>query len=386
MAGILDEELLNMLASIGLTDDHEVVSPEEAFRKLVRGIAVFVREGSSERNLVDVLSGLKTKIRDYRLLMFCTDDKHPTDIIREGHIDYNIRKAIELGLDPIVAIQMATINPAMYFRVDDLIGSITPGRKADLLVVDNLEKLNIRTVIFDGEIVYHEGRLLFEPSKVDLPEWAVKTVRLNPGLKPEDLLLRTNVAEGRALARVIEITPGQILKRELLEWLRIENGFILSDPSRDILHIAVVERHRGLLNVGKAFVKGFKLRKGAIASSVSHDHHNIVVVGVDNLDMYIAVKRLSEINGGFVAVSEGRIVSEIPLEFAGLMSVRRYEEVVEELTRLNNAVRNVLGSELSNPFMQLEFVSLPSIPELGLTDRGLVKDYEIVEPILEVSN
>jgi len=386
MAGVLEEELLNMLASTGLTDDHEAVSAEEAFRRLIRGIAVFVREGSSERNLADVLKGLRNKIRDYRLLMFCSDDKHPTDILREGHIDYNVRKAIELGLDPLVAIQMATINPAIYFRVDDLIGSITPGRKADLVVVDSLEKLNIRTVVFNGEVVYHEGRLLFDSPQINLPEWAVRTIRLNPGLKQDDLLLKTSIAEGRALVRVIEITPGQILKRELLEWLKVENGLVLSDLNRDILHIAIVERHKGLLNVGKAFVKGFKLRKGAIASSVSHDHHNIAVIGVDALDMYIAVKRLSEINGGFVAVSEGRIVGEIPLEFAGLMSIRRYEEVVEDLTRLNNAVRSVLGSELSNPFMQLEFVSLPSVPELGLTDRGLVKDYKIVEPIIEVSS
>jgi adenine deaminase len=384
MAGVVEEDLVNALASAGLTDDHEVVNGDEAFVKLVRGVAVMVREGSSERNLADVVKGLMGRLRDHRLLMFCTDDKHPTDILREGHIDYNIRKSIEEGLDPIVAVQMATINPAMYFRLDHLVGSLAPGRKADVVVVDSLEKLGIRTVVFDGEVVYHEGRLMFEVPRVEIPEWARNTVRVNPALKAGDLVVKVGSESGKALVRVIEVTPGQILKKELREWLEVRSGVVVGDVGRDIIHIAVVERHKGLPNVGKGFVKGFGLKKGAIGSSVSHDHHNIVVVGVDPSDMYVAVRRLSEIGGGFVAVMNGEILAELPLEFAGLMSTRSYEEVVERLNRLEYMARHVLGSGLSSPFTQLEFVSLPSVPEIGITDRGLVVDYELVDPVVEV--
>lgn len=380
---------LDAAIDAGLMDDHEAVTFEEALERVRRGCAVMVREGTSERNLDEIVKGIiDAGLEDLSSFMFCTDDKHPADIVREGHIDYNVRRAIELGMDPVRAIQLATINIARHFRLNHLLGSVAPGRLADIVILDNLERFEVRAVIFGGEPVYADGKLLWEPPReIDVPEQALRTVRVSEELAPDDLLVKAPKGCRRARVRVMGIVPDQIIVEALEAELPVINGYIIADPGRDIAHIAVVDRHRGTRSVGRAFIKGFGLRRGAIASSVAHDHHNVVVVGTDPEDMLAAVKHLARIGGGFAAVLNGEVIADLPLPFAGLMSLDHLDAVVEGLERLNRVARDVLGSALRSPFMQLEFVTLPTVPEYGLTDKGLIdsRRYVIVEPMIGCS-
>ncbi len=380
---------LNAAIAAGLMDDHEAVTFEEAMERVRRGCAVMIREGTSERNLDTIVRGiLDAGLKDLSSFMFCTDDKHPADIVKEGHIDYNVRRAIELGMDPIKAIQLATINIARHFRLDHLIGSVAPGRLADIVILDDLKRFRVRAVVFGGELVYADGKLLWEsPKKVEVPEHTLRTVRVSEELVPEELLVRAPEGCRRARVRVMGVVPDQIVVEALEAELPVINGYVRADPGRDVAHIAVVDRHRGTKSVGRAFIKGFGLRRGAIASTVAHDHHNVVVVGTNSEDMLVAVKHLARIGGGFAAVLGGEVVTDLPLPFAGLMSLEPLEVVVEGLDRVNRAAREVLGSVLKAPFMQLEFVTLPTVPEYGLTDKGLIdsRRYTIVDPVIGCS-
>lgn len=384
----LKGRLLDASLAAGVMDDHECVSFEEALEKVRKGCSVMVREGTSEKNLDEIVSGIVSSgLRDLRWFMYCTDDKHPEDIVGEGHIDYSVRRSIELGLDPVKAYQLATINIAEHFRLDHLLGSVAPHRKADILIIEDLERVEVETVVFDGRPSMVEGRLLYTPpEEIEVPESVKDSVKVGERLKPEDLVIRVSPTAREALVRVMGVVPGQIIVKELREWVGASDGVLTSDPGRDLLHIAVVERHSASGRVGKAFVKGFGIKEGAIASSVAHDHHNVVVVGADVRDMYVAVKHLEGIGGGFTAVMHGEPVQSLRLEFGGLMTTRPAGEVIEGLSRLNTLVRDVMGSGLRSPFMQLEFITLPTVPELGLTDKGLIdsREYRVVSPVIEV--
>lgn len=378
---------LDAAVAAGLMDDHEAVSFGEALERVRRGCAVMIREGTSERNLDAIVGGiLDAGLKDLSSFMFCTDDKHPADIVREGHIDYNVRRAVELGMDPVKAIQLATINIARYFRLDHILGSVAPGRLADIVILEDLEQFRVRSVIFGGEPVYADGKLLWGPPKeVRVPEHALRTVRVSEELTPEDLLVRAPGTCVRARVRVMGVVPDQIVVEALEAVLPVVGRYVSADPERDIAHIAVVDRHKGSKSVGKAFIKGFGIGRGAIASTVAHDHHNAVVVGANPEDMLAAVRHLARMGGGFAAVVDGEVVADLPLPFAGLMSLEPLEAVVEGLDRVNRAAREVLGSSLRAPFMQLEFVTLPTVPEYGLTDKGLIdsRRYVVVDPVIE---
>jgi adenine deaminase len=384
----LTGRLLDASLAAGVMDDHESISFEEALEKARKGCSVMVREGTSERNLEDIVSGIVSSgLSDLRSFMFCTDDKHPEDIVNEGHIDYSVRKSIELGLDPVKAYQMATINIAEHFRLDHLLGAVAPHRKADILIIKDLRRVGVEAVVFDGIPVLLNGELLYTPpEKIEIPEPVKDSVRVGDRLRPEDLVIRVSPSAKEALVRVMGVIPGQILVKELIEWVKASEGILASDPSRDLLHIAVVERHEASGRVGKAFVKGFGIKEGAIASSVAHDHHNIVVVGTNAKDMYVAVRHLEAIGGGFTAVMHGEPIASLQLEFAGLMSTKPAGEVIGGLRKLNALVRDVMGSTLKSPFMQLEFITLPTVPELGLTDKGLIdsRKYRLISPVIEV--
>jgi len=378
---------LNTYIVAGINDDHESISGEEVIEKLRKGLKIFVREGSTERNLEDILTQIKDKINDFRNIMFCTDDKMANDIEKEGHIDYNVRKTIELGYDPIVAIQMATINMATNFRLDDLLGSLSVGRIADVLVIDKLEKVNISTVFYEGNLVFKDGVYMAKDKHVEIPQWALNSVHVNKNITPEDLLIKTHIQKGKAKVRVIKLIPRQIVNEELIHELPIEDGFIQPDISRDIIHIAVVDRHKATKSIGKAFVNGFGLKHGAIGGTFAHDHHNIILVGSNYRDMYKAIKVLEEIKGGLVVVADDKVVECLQLRLAGLLSLDRAEEVSQKLEKLNDAARS-LGSTLEAPFMQLQFVSLPSVPKFGITDKGLIDslEYKIISPVIEVKD
>lgn len=377
----LDWDQLNVYSTAGLSDDHESVTYEELFDRLRLGIKALVREGSTERNVDTLMRGVIKNNLSTEDLLFCTDDKHVNDIAEEGHISYNVQRSIDLGLDPIKAIKIATLNAAKHFRLDHQLGSLTPGRFADLILLEDLRRIKPLAVFKDGVLVAEKGKLIKEISG-DYPGFLNSTVKLSSNFTPADLIVSASRAE--VTVRVINLYEDQIINYQTDETLRVSGNCVQTDPAQDILKLSVVERYGKNGQVGSAFVRGFKISSGAIASSVSHDHHNIVVVGTNDEDMYIACKEIEKHQGGFVAVDNGEVLDILPLPIAGLMSPLTAGEVLQKMEQLN-AVVHSMGSDLPAPFMTLSFVSLPTVPELGLTDMGLisVKDHKIIPVVIK---
>jgi adenine deaminase len=371
-AGLAGRDL-EAYAAGRLADDHECVTVDDMKERLAVGLAVIIREGSSERNLRDLIAGVVAENLPTRHLLFCVDDKFSADIAAEGHINYNVNEAIRLGLDPLRAIQMATLNAAEHFRLDDRLGALVPGRLADIILSDTLDRIVPAQVYVDGRLVAEAGRLLEPVPPIRYAAWLRNTVKVSRGTRAAHFRVAAPPAAkgGRVRARVIEIVPDQIINYFREAELMVADGAVQADPARDVLKIAVVERHGRNGNVMAAFASGFGLKRGAIGSSVAHDHHNIVVVGANDADLAACVKAIAKMRGGFAAVADGQVLAQLPLPVAGLMSDRPAAEVDRGLNALNAAARE-MGSPLNSPFMTLSFVSLPSIPEAGLTDMGLV--------------
>ena len=351
---------LSAYAAAGITSDHECTTAEEAMEKLRLGMQLMIREGTGAKNLKALLPVINEKTA--HRIMWCTDDRHPHDICEQGHIDFMIRTAIQNSLDPITAIQIATINPARYFGLKRL-GAIAPGCKADMVVFPDLNNLTAEEVYTAGNLSAVDGQI--QPD-IDFHEILSCPSKMNVKAGSIDFVIP---AEKKKI-RVIELVPKQIITRQAVHQAKIENDLVASDTSRDILKIAVVERHKGTGNIGKAFVSGFGLNAGAIAGSVAHDSHNIIVVGTNDDDMIIAVKRIIEMNGGLTAVCDRKVTAELSFPIAGLMSSEPLEIVRNQMDAMINAAR-AMGAVVPDPFMILSFLALPVIPELKLTDRGL---------------
>lgn len=362
---------LNVYASAGISDDHECVTTEELLQRLRVGMRVLVREGSTERNLDELISGALREGLPLENLMFCTDDKHASEIREEGHINYNVSRAIQLGVNEIDAVKMATISAARHFRMEDEIGSITPGRLADILLVDDLHTMQPNQVYFEGKLVAENRHLLHDCPVPTYPEWIKDTVHLKSPITAKSFRVPSRSADGIVKVNVIDLIDRQIINKRMVMTLPCQNREILADPKRDILKLAIVERYGKTGGVGIGFVRGFGLQKGALAYSMSHDHHNIVVVGVNESDMSLAVHTVQEMHGGLCAVNQGQVLAKMCLPIGGLMSEKSADEVMADLDVLNAAARK-LGCQGSAPFMTLSFISLPTVPELGLTDLGLV--------------
>jgi adenine deaminase len=353
---------LNAYIAAGIHSDHESVSLEEAREKLRRGMFVMIREGSSEKNL-DALLPLVTD-RTYKRCLLVVDDRSCVDLLKDGDIDAVVRKAIHRGLDPVRAIQMATINTAEYFRLEGL-GAIAPGYQANLIVINDLTSLAIDMVFYRGGLVAEAGKPLFSVKKAG-GQGLTNTFNI----KPFGLAALHLPASGET-ALVIEIVPGQIITRKRTEKVRVRNGVVVPDIDRDILKLVVVERHKATGNIGVGLVTGFGLKSGALASSIAHDSHNIVAVGTNDEDIYLAIKEIERLPGGLVATAGGKVLATLALPMAGLLSDEPLEVVVAKLNRLEQVATD-LGGKLSSPFSTLSFVALPVIPELRLTDLGLV--------------
>ena len=365
----LGDKQLQAYIGAGISSDHECTVLEEAREKLRNGMHVMIREGTGAKNLATLLPLVNEQ--HSRRLMWCTDDRHPHDLIQSGHIDSIVRDAIQSGLDPLIAIQMATLNPAEYFRIPD-VGAVAPGRRADMLVVSDLESLQIEEVYSLGRLVARQGKMLPEiekPASIQVPR----------SMKVEISTLDFSVPVRNGHLRVIQMVPQQIVTRKALFEPLAKDGFAESDVSRDILKMAVVERHTGSGNIGLGFVNGFGLKQGALASSVAHDSHNIIVVGTNDADMKAAVVAVVEMGGGLAAVSDTNLRALLPLPIAGLMTDTPIAEIRDELDRLMAAAKD-MGVVIDDPFMALSFLALPVIPELKLTDQGLVDvgKFEIV--------
>lgn len=355
------KDLCGYIAS-GVKSDHECTTPEEAIEKLRLGVYVMIREGTAAKDLDALIPVLKTS--NTRKCIFVTDDRHPADL--KEHINGMVRRVVEAGVDPIKAVQVASLNTAEYFGLKDL-GAIAPGYKADLLVLPDLKSFRPDIVLKDGKVVAQDGKLA-----VEIPDSDAISTRNSVNVRWITMDDFKIPAEGDGLKKVraLEVIPHQLITKSVLSDVKVVDGNAVSNVDTDTLKICVIERHRATGNIGKGFVKGFNLKCGAIASTVAHDSHNMIVIGTNDFDMYTAAVALIKCQGGKVVVKDGEIISQLPLPIAGLMSDREFDFVVEKCDELNKAAHSI-GCELEDPFMTMGFLSLPVIPELKITDKGV---------------
>ena len=365
---------LNTYAAAGVGSDHECATTEEAIERLRRGMYLLIREATGARNLIDLLPVVT--LENSRRCCFCTDDYHVTDILNDGEMDHLLRLAVAQGLDPVTAIRMATLNTAEWFRLHDR-GAVAPGKRADLVIFVNLNDIRPDLVFCGGKPVAQNG----EP----VGDWPVPTVDQSPvrdtihvDWDALDKRIFRIPAQG-SRAHVIGVIENQIVTNHLIEEITPENGRAVTDVERDILKMAVIERHLGTGNVGRGFIHGFGLKAGALATSVAHDHHNIVIVGVDDQSMYTAARAVGEMGGGFATANGGQVMAALPLPIAGLMSDQPAEAVGDAMAALQRSAA-ALGSVLPDPFMTLSFMALEVIPTLKLTDQSLI-DVEQFKPV-----
>ena len=355
----------------GVRSDHEGTSVEEVQEKLRLGLHIMIREGSLTKNL-KVLLPLITPYNISRCF-FVTDDRHPRDILEEGHIDFMVRTAIKAGVDPVAAVRLATLNGAEYFKLDRL-GAVAPGYTADLLVLDSLDKVKVEKVFKRGVLVAENGKLV--ESQLNPPKIMLRSSINIKFLTLDDFKIP---ARGKKV-RAIELRPGDIKTGEWVADATIVDGLAVSDPTRDIIKIMVIERHHASENIARAFLKGLGLKRGALASSVSHDSHNIVVAGVNDEDMLEAVIEICRMKGGLAVVADGKVLARVPLPVAGLMSEGTMAEVRDAIQHIDRVSREV-GITMEEPFMALSFVTLAVMPDLKLTDLGLfdVRKFKFVD-------
>jgi len=348
-------------AAAGIGSDHEATTVAEMQERLRLGMYVFIREASNAPNLAALIAGLTES--NSRRICFCTDDRQPADLLSEGHIDFLIRKAVSGGVDPITAIRMATLNPAEYFRLHDR-GGIAPGKRADLVVLTDLNNFAAAMVFRGGKLAARDGLPIpwVRPFKPIF-------LRSSMNLRGDTFNLRIP-AHGRK-GRIIGVVPNQLITEHLLEELPLRDGEVVADAGRNIAKIAVNERHLATGNTGLGLVKGLGLQRGAMASTVAHDSHNLLVVGMDDASMLTALQAVVEMRGGMAAAEKDQVLARLPLPIAGLMSDQPIETVRYQVEELLRASR-ILGTELRDPFMAMSFLALPVIPALKITDKGLV--------------
>jgi adenine deaminase len=362
-APLLSGKGLNAYLASGIESDHECTRKEEAEEKLRLGMWLMIREGTAARNLKDLLPAVTPQ--NSRRCLLVLDDLEAGDLLQNGELNHAVCRAVSLGLNPLTALQMATLNPAERFGLKDR-GCIAPGKRADLIAVPELKNFQAALTLKDGKVVAREGKT-YPLYHAAFGSPVLQSVRVK-SLSPSSFHLPLKADR----AWVIGVVPDQIITGKLsLTVKRDPTGVALSDPGADILKLAVIERHRATGNIGLGLVKGFGLKAGALASSVAHDSHNIIVVGVNDQEMAHAVEEIVKIQGGFVAVRGGDVKASLPLPVAGLMSLDPAEVVASGMEKVKEAARD-LGSPLTNPFLTLSFLALPVIPELKLTDKGLV--------------
>lgn len=361
---------LNAYLSAGIMADHECTVPEEVLEKISRGMWIMLREGSVTRDVERLVPVIKDNTK--HRLMFCTDDRHPEDLIKEGHVNYAINLAVKNGVPLPTAVRLATLNPACFFGLKHR-GAVAPGYTADLVVFEELT--GMQRVYKDGKLVAMEGRVLFDPRD---PEdgWIKNTVNIKPLMKA-DLKVRA----GKGKIRVMGIRRDSIITDTLLMEPEVRGDEVVSDTGRDIIKIAVIERHHATGRVGLGFINGLGLKKGAFATTISHDSHNIIVAGENDADMLLAVEKIKKMGGGIAVTAENRVLGSLPLPYGGLMTDAPIGETARTLQDLHQIARQQNGVKVPDPFMTLAFMSLAVCPELKITDRGQVdvREFKIVD-------
>ncbi len=378
-APLLSNDKLDSYILTGISSDHESAIVSEALEKVRKGMYIFIREGSAWKDLKELIKLLTCHHIDSRRLVLVADDINVLDLVEKGHLDHILSEAIGLGVDPIKAIQMVTINPAEHLRIDDKIGIIAPGRYADLVLSKNLDRIKIKKTIINGRVVYNEGKFFYDKNNFTYPEEFKKTIKVKE-LNEEDLLIKSNGKE--VLAYVIKAIPGSSLTEKAIEKLPIKKGYVTT--TKDIMHIAVIDRHHRSNNIGKGFIKNLGLKYGAIAQTIAHDTHNLIVAGYNVRDMVIAIRHVINSMGGIAFVNAGNLLSIVRLPIGGLVSDENFESVYQEVKKLEETLREAESSFI-NASMTLSLTSLPVIPELRVTDRGLVDvmNSKVIDPIIK---
>ncbi len=372
------------VAYVRATDDHECVDPAEAVEKARLGVRISMREGSGCYNVAAVAKAITEYGVDPRRFCFSTDLISPLQIAEGGHIDNAVRTAIRGGIPPMVALQMATLNAAECLKVDDDYGSVSPGKVADILLLDDLAEVRVAEVIAGGQRVARDGRMLRPLPAIRFPEWSYGTVRFPRPVQPEDFALRVGKRNGTVTVRVIAASGESLLTRELHEQMSTRDGEIAADVSRDILKIAAVERVRGTGECGVGLIQGFGLRRGAIATTYNSQEQNLIVLGANDRDMAVAANTLARVGGGFVVVEDGRVRGLLELPLFGLESDQPYDHVVARLRELSRALGE-LGCHLPAPFHTLGFMGLPvDIGTLKISPKGLIDVWKRAVVSLEV--
>ncbi|MGI9952086.1 adenine deaminase [Moorellaceae bacterium AZ2] len=365
------EKGLPAYAAAGICCCHESTRAADALARLRLGMYAMMREGSAARDVRETVKSLTENCIDSRRAVLVTDDTHPETLLSQGHMDHVLRRAISEGLNPLTAIQAVTLNTAECFGVSQDLGSIAPGRWADIVFLSDLAAVKVEKVMVAGREVAESGKLLVELPTPTYPDKVRNSVRLKEALTAEHFMIPAPSGRGSVRVHIIQVLEGSILTRHVIEELEVEDGQVKASPERDIAKVAVVERHRGTGTRGLGLVRGFGFKAGALASTVAHDSHNLIIVGTNEADMALAGNTLAQCGGGMAVVKEGRILALLPLPIAGLMSDQPVEIVARQVEEVLKASRE-LGCEMTSPFMTMAFVALPVIPELRLTNRGLV--------------
>jgi len=361
---------------------HETTTKKECVEKLRQGVYVFMREGSTQKNMAECIRAYTEDKLDTRRLILATDDMVTADLESLGHMNEIIRRTIKQGVEPVKAIQMATINPAEYFGFRDR-GALLPGYLADIAVISDFETMKIDAVFIEGKLVAVKGKLIIDIPRYIYPDEVKKSVKCSK-ISEEDILIKGN--KNYEKVRCIGLIPDQNLTEALEEELKTVSGYVLPDPSKDILEIVCIERYGRTRGIGKAFVKGFGLKEGAFAESVSHDAHNIIAVGCNVKDIVNAANRVIEMGGGIAISNRGRILEELRLPVGGLITDELDgHEVARRIKSLEDTAKNVLGCKVHAPFMHLSFLSLTTSPKWKITDKGLVdvNNFKILSPVIE---
>ncbi|UYG96050.1 adenine deaminase [Cytobacillus firmus] len=360
----LNADEINIYMAAGIRTDHECIIPEEALDRIRKGMYVMLREGSAARDLLSLLKSVSEQ--NARRCLFVTDDKHLDDLINEGSIDHNVRMAIKEGMDPILAVQIATLNAAECFGLKDK-GAIAPGYEADLIFLNDLRNIKVDKVLKSGILAAENGAMKNSvPNRIAPAEPILNSVKIS-SLNYEDL----SISIGKGDCNIIGIIPNSIVTRHLVEKTESIDGYFQPNPQSDLLKLAVVERHNCTGSIGLGIVKGLGITRGGIASTVAHDSHNIVAAGTSDEDLLAAIKHTEAMSGGLAVVQDGKILAELPLPIAGLMTDRDSSFIHARLSQLNHALMTIGCSMEFNPFLTLSFLALPVIPELKLTDKGL---------------
>ena len=363
---------LNAYIASGVRCCHESTRAEDVLEKMRRGMYALMRYGSAWHDMPVIIKAILDNDIDDRFACLISDDTHPDTLISDGHLDYIVRCAVKEGLDPIKAIQYVTINPATCFRMDHEMGSIAPGKCADIVFFDDLNDIRITRTMIDGDVVAEDGKMTVDAGKSAFPDFVYNTMNVGETITADSFRIAApEGASGSVKARVIEIIPNRVGNYERIMDLKVENGSVLADPDNDVMKMAVFERHHATGTKGVGFLKGFGFKKGAMAQTVAHDAHNLLVAGTNDEDMALAANTLIACGGGMCAVADGEVLALVPLPIAGLMSDLPVEEVADLISRLDVAWKE-MGCVINSPYMTMALVALACLPELRLTNRGLV--------------